>query len=73
MRPFFAHAAACALDAQGRILLPQQLRDFAGLKKNVTVVGAGECAQFWDSDTWAEVDAVETTPERLLSALEELE
>jgi MraZ protein len=72
-RPFFAHAAACTLDAQGRILLPQQLRDFAGLKKKVMVVGvAGARAQFWDSAEWATVDAVETTPENLADAMEEL-
>ncbi|MDR2356834.1 MAG: division/cell wall cluster transcriptional repressor MraZ [Oscillospiraceae bacterium] len=71
-RPFFAHAVACTLDSQGRILLPQQLRDFAGLKKNVAVVGAGKRAQFWDSDTWGAVDDVETSPENLLSAMEDL-
>ena len=48
MRPLFSHAAKCELDSQGRILLPQALRDFAGLTKNVAVVGAGECAEFWD-------------------------
>ena len=73
MRPLFAHAAKCELDAQGRILLPQALRDFAGLKKNVTVVGAGECVEFWDSDAWAEVDAIETTPEKIAEVYMELD
>jgi MraZ protein len=61
-RPIFAHAARCELDGQGRILLPQNLRDFAKLVKDVTVVGIGNSAEFWDSDTWAQVDANETTP-----------
>ena len=30
MRPLFSHAAKCDMDGQGRILLPQNLRDFAG-------------------------------------------
>lgn len=73
MRPLFAHAAKCELDGQGRILLPQNLRDFAGLKKDVTVVGNGETAEFWDSQTWAEVDAIETTPENIAEVFQELE
>lgn len=73
MRPLFAHAAKCELDTQGRILLPQKLRDFAGLSKNVTVVGAGETAEFWDADTWAEIDAAETTPENIAEVFTELE
>ena len=53
MRPLFAHAAKVDLDTQGRILIPQALRDFGGLVKNVTVVGTGECVEFWDSDRWS--------------------
>ncbi|MDR1217562.1 MAG: division/cell wall cluster transcriptional repressor MraZ [Oscillospiraceae bacterium] len=71
-RKFFAHAAACTLDTQGRILLPQQLREFAGLGKNVMVVGDGGRAQLWDSAKWAEVDAAETTQDALNDAFEEL-
>ncbi|MDR0490739.1 MAG: division/cell wall cluster transcriptional repressor MraZ [Oscillospiraceae bacterium] len=73
MRPLFSHAAKCELDGQGRILLPQALRDFAGLKKNVTVVGNGETAEFWDSDIWVAVDEAETTPENIAEVYRELE
>ena len=73
MRPLFAHAAKCELDAQGRILLPLALREFAGLKKNVTVVGDGDVAEFWDTDTWNEVDVIETTPENLAKVFTELD
>ena len=73
MRPLFAHAAKCELDAQGRILLPQALRDFAGLKKNVTVVGSGECTEFWDAEAWIAVDAIETTPENIADVFTELD
>jgi MraZ protein len=73
MRPLFAHAAKCELDGQGRILLPQALRTFAGLTKNVTVVGSGECAEFWDADTWAAVDILETTPENIAEVYKELD
>jgi MraZ protein len=73
MRPLFSHAATCDIDGQGRILLPQNLRDFAGLTKDVTVVGAGETAEFWDKDTWAGIDAVETTPENIADVFAELD
>ena len=73
MRPLFSHAAKCELDSQGRILLPQALRDFAGLTKNVAVVGNGNCAEFWDADAWAEVDVAETTPENIADVYMELD
>ena len=73
MRPLFAYAAKCELDAQGRILIPQNLRDFAGLEKNVTVVGCNNHAEFWDSDAWNEINAIETTPENIAAVMEELE
>lgn len=73
MRPLFAYAAKCELDAQGRILIPQNLREFAGLTKDVTVVGCNNHAEFWDSESWKTVYAVETTPENIAAAMEELE
>lgn len=72
-RPLFSHAAKCELDSQGRILLPQALRDFAGIQKNVAVVGVGDRTEFWDEASWNEIDAVETTPENLAALFEELD
>ena len=73
MRPLFAHADRCELDAQGRILLPQNLRDWAGLRKDVTVVGCNNHAELWDSEAWAGVFSLETTPENIAAVMEELE
>jgi MraZ protein len=73
MRPLFAYATKCELDSQGRILLPQNLREFAGLSKNVTVVGSNNHAEFWDSESWQAVRALEITPENIAAVMEELE
>ena len=73
MRPLFAYAAKCELDAQGRILIPQNLREYANLTKNVTVVGCNNHAEFWDSAAWSELNAIEITPENIAAVMEELE
>lgn len=73
MRPLFAFAAKCELDSQGRVLLPQNLREYAGLTKNVTVIGCNNHAEFWDSEAWQSVQQVETTPENIAAVMEELE
>jgi MraZ protein len=72
MRPLFAHAVKCELDAQGRVLIPQVLRDYAGLKKNVAVVGCNNHAEIWDSDKWSEINSLETSAENIAAVLEEL-
>ena len=73
MRPLFAHAARCELDSQGRVLVPQNLRDYANLTKSVTVVGCNNHAELWDSDAWQAVFEQETTPENIAAVMEELE
>ena len=73
MRPLFAHAARCELDSQGRALIPQNLREYAGLTKSVTVVGCNNHAELWDSDSWQAIFQLENTPENIAAVMEELE
>ena len=73
MRPLFAFAARCEVDAQGRILLPQNLREYAHLEKDVTVVGCNNHAELWDSAAWQELHVQEMTPENIAAVMEELE
>ena len=73
MRPLFSNACKCELDAQGRVLLPQGLRDRGGLKKNVTVLGSNNHAEFWDSDEWAAIRDDEASPENIAAVMQELD
>ncbi len=73
MRPLFARAARCELDSQGRTLIPQSLRVYAGLVKNVTVVGCNNHAELWDAESWKDVCESEATPENIAAAMEELD
>lgn len=73
MRPLFSNACKCELDAQGRILLPQKLRDRAGLKKNVTILGSNNHAEFWDSDEWDAIRDEEASPENIAAVMTEFD
>lgn len=52
IRMLFASACECEPDKQGRILLPQRLRDFAELLKDAVVIGVGSRAELWSSENW---------------------
>ncbi|MGE4353760.1 MAG: division/cell wall cluster transcriptional repressor MraZ [Oscillospiraceae bacterium] len=72
MRPLFVYASRVELDNQGRILLPQNLRNFAGLVKNVTIVGCNNHVELWDSEAWRKIAEAEITPENIAAVMEEL-
>jgi MraZ protein len=40
------------LDKQGRLVIPQPLRGYAGLDRDVAVLGVGQRVEIWDSATW---------------------
>ena len=71
-RPYFVNAVRVTLDTQGRVLIPQKLRDWAGLSKNVTVLGVNNHAELWDSDAWAKQSERETSRENLAAIMREL-
>jgi MraZ protein len=51
-RVFFASASHEIPDGQGRITIPQQLRQYAGLTKDCVVIGANTRVEVWDADSW---------------------
>ena len=51
-RYFLAGAASVEVDKQGRILLPSVLREFAGLEKDVVLVGVASRIEIWSRERW---------------------
>ncbi len=51
-RFFMAGACEAEADKQGRILIPQSLREYAGITKDVIVIGASTRAEIWDKEKW---------------------
>lgn len=53
-RFFFSGAVECEVDKQGRINIPQPLRNYAGLDKECVVIGVSNRIEFWASENWEE-------------------
>lgn len=57
-REFKRHMTSGAMDleidGQGRVILPEYLREFGSIKKNVVVAGVAERIEIWDEATWNE-------------------
>lgn len=51
-RLMLSGASDVEIDTQGRILIPDYLRTYAGLKKAVVVAGVYNRAEVWDADLW---------------------
>jgi len=51
-RSFFASAIQQDLDKQGRVQIPQNLRDYAGLGKDIAVLGVSDRVEIWDAAEW---------------------
>jgi len=47
------HAADCDMDSNGRVLLSQSLRNFAGLDKRIMMVGQVDKFELWDEAGWS--------------------
>ena len=70
-RVFFASASDEIPDKQGRVTIPQGLRDYAGLQRECVVIGANNRLEIWDSAAWAaylagQEDAFSTASEEVL-------
>jgi len=70
-RFFFSSAAECELDSQGRIVVPQNLREYAGLTRETTIIGVSGRAEIWDSAKWASYSG-NMSSDQIAEAMEEL-
>jgi MraZ protein len=52
-RFFLSGAAECHLDKSGRINIPNNLRAFAGIERECTIIGSGKKFEFWQKDRFA--------------------
>lgn len=51
-RLLIGHATELDIDSNGRILLPPLLREYAGLEKDIMLIGQGKKFELWDKATW---------------------
>lgn len=70
-RLYFSGAVEIIPDKQGRILIPQYLKDFAKIKRDVVIVGVSNRIEIWAKELWQpfysqSCDAFEEIAERLL-------
>ena len=61
VRFFFSGATECELDKQGRINIPQNLREYANISKEVYIIGVMSRVEIWDKVAWQNY----TSPENM--------
>lgn len=54
IRQFYGNAEYVTMDKQGRILLPERLKELGCLDREVVLVGVGKRIEIWDADRWKE-------------------
>ncbi len=62
-RFIYSSAFEAEFDAQGRILIPANLCEYAGLDKNIKVIGAGDHVELWSETVWNENQSAADTAE----------
>jgi len=55
VRYLFSNAFELQPDAQGRVILPQDILDYAMIQKNIITVGCGNYAEIWAEERWMEM------------------
>jgi len=53
-RHYFSSAAECDVDKQGRLTIPQDLKAYAGIEKELITVGSNKTIEIWSKEYWEE-------------------
>lgn len=73
VRFFFSNASDSVPDRQGRVLIPQNLRDHAAITNETVVVGVNNRVEIWNPERWSEVfNKVEADPDAMMSQLQDM-
>ncbi len=56
LRSVFSNADECQLDAQGRIIIPPHLREYAGIQKNLVTLGVMDKIEVWSAEAYEKLD-----------------
>ena len=51
-RHFYSSAAECEVDKQGRLTIPQELKEYAGIEKELITVGSDKTIEVWSREHW---------------------
>ena len=70
-RFMFSSATVVNPDKQGRVLVALNLREFAGITKDIAVIGASDHVELWDKETWIKLNS-EMDSDEIASAMDEL-
>ena len=60
LRLFYASAERVEFDSQSRVRIPDRLADYAGLKRDVYLLGVQDHAEIWDKEAWDAYQATHT-------------
>ncbi|QGT99127.1 Transcriptional regulator MraZ [Candidatus Syntrophocurvum alkaliphilum] len=72
-RFFFSGASELEVDKQGRTVLPPNLREYAGIQKELVIIGVGSRVEIWSADKWEDYNSeAQSSYEDIAESLEDL-
>ncbi len=73
-RFYLSSAEECSIDSQGRVLIPQHLRDYAALQSDIVLVGMSHKVEIWSEESWRPLfDQLENDFEKVLSVISDID
>jgi MraZ protein len=67
LRFYYSGVTECSIDRLGRILIPQSLKSFANIQKNVTIIGMNRKIEIWAQEVWEELVGKATSDRDLMA------
>lgn len=70
IRFVYANAIEVQPDEKGRVIISAELKEYAGLSKDLTIIGCNDHAEIWDADAWKQKNNEENTQDILSQMIE---